>query len=52
MNVARDILRDAVEELEQNLNNALLKLIIELFCQANSPLDELIHGILVSKRRW
>ncbi len=52
VNVARDILRDAVEELEQNLNNALLKLIIELFCQANSPLDELIHGILVSKRRW
>lgn len=46
--MAKDLLRDAVEELEQGLNGCLLRLIIELFCQANSPLDELIHRVLNS----
>ena len=46
----RDSCRDAVEVLEQTVNNCLLKLIIELFCtsSANSPLDDLIHRILNS----
>ena len=46
----RDSCRDAIEVLEQTVNNCLLKLIIELFCtsSSNSPLDDLIHRILNS----
>jgi hypothetical protein len=43
--------KEAIEVLEQTINNCLLKLIIELFCTASvsSPLDDLIHRILNSK---
>lgn len=46
--VTKDILKDGIELLEQTVNNSLLKLIIDLFCNISSPLDRLIHAILNS----
>ncbi len=46
---AKRSLQRSLESLEQNVNESLLKLIIELFCRGNFPLDELIHHILNSQ---
>ena len=45
---ARLAVRESAELLEQVVNNVLLKLIIDVFCNIDSPLDLLIHQILNS----
>lgn len=48
LSLAKDVAREIIEELEQTVNNALLKLIIDCFCSVATPLDELIHHVLNS----